>query len=144
MPGFAISAQPSGGPPGGAGGDWDGDEWDLAESLTAAEVAALDALDRAASAVDSWGDDPGDGAPVDADAWRDGTWSLDGELYSPQGPACHRDRIRRACSRPRVREGRTRAAADETRRPRWGSRAAASAGNRCVACRYQPGLAGDR
>jgi hypothetical protein len=85
VPGSAIPAQQPGGPPGGAGWDWDGDQRDLAESLTAAEVATLDALDRAASGVDNWEHGPGDGAPVDADAWLDGAWPLGEEL--PQGAA---------------------------------------------------------
>jgi hypothetical protein len=72
VPGLAAPAQPSGWPPGGDNWDGDGDDWDPAESLTAAEIAALAALDRAGDPVDDWQGEPGDLGPVDVDAWLDG------------------------------------------------------------------------
>jgi hypothetical protein len=49
-------------------GDWDCGDWDLAGCLTAREVAALAALDRAGDPVDDWHDDPGAAAPADVEA----------------------------------------------------------------------------
>ena len=87
MPGPAVPRQQPGGPPGrpGAGAAsavppalwngpstdslpvaddwaWDDSNWDPAASLTAQEIAALAALDRAGQPADDWEDFPGDAA----------------------------------------------------------------------------------
>jgi Domain of unknown function (DUF222) len=85
VPGLAVPAQPRGSPPGGDGWDWDGDDWDLAQSLTAADLAALAALDRAARPGGHRGDEPSGAGPVDADVWLPGPWSPDGGPDSPPG-----------------------------------------------------------
>jgi hypothetical protein len=48
---------------------WEDGDWDPAASLTAREIAALAALDRADGLSDDWEDMPGDAAPADADGW---------------------------------------------------------------------------
>ncbi len=55
--------------PADEGWDWDGDDWDPARSLTAAEIAALAALDRESDPADDWDEDPSDAMPLDVDAW---------------------------------------------------------------------------
>jgi hypothetical protein len=55
---------------------WDGDDWDLAQSLTAEEIAALAALDRADDPAGGWADDGG-GPPQDGGAWPGGPWPPD-------------------------------------------------------------------
>jgi hypothetical protein len=79
---------PSGdGQRGDEGWDWDAGDWDPAESLTAQEIAALAALDRAGQPADDWGDGPSDALPVDADVWSVGWGSQLGEdeSDSPRG-----------------------------------------------------------
>jgi len=72
VPDLAVPRQPRRSEPGvpaDEGWDWDGDDWDPAQSLTAEEIAALAALDRAGDPACDWGEDPGDAAPVDVAAW---------------------------------------------------------------------------
>ena len=61
-----------GGVAGGEGWGWDGDEWDLAGALTAPEVAALAALDRADGLAGDWDEDPGGVLSADAGGWAAG------------------------------------------------------------------------
>jgi hypothetical protein len=66
--GHPTDGLPSDGAPGDEVWDWDGAAWDPADSLTAREIAALAALDRAGDPVADWEDEPGDAAP-DAGGW---------------------------------------------------------------------------
>src|SRR5690348_5629630 len=50
------------------GGCWEDDDWDPAGSLTAREVAALAALDRAGDRVSDWDDGLRDAAPMALDS----------------------------------------------------------------------------
>jgi len=72
--------------PADEGWDWDGDDWDPAQSLTAEEIAALAALDSEGDLAGDWGEDSGDAAPVDVAALlADPQARLrDDEPYSPQ------------------------------------------------------------
>ena len=72
---------PRTGGPGDEGWDWDRDDWDPAGSLTAQEIAALAALDRAGDSEDDRRDDPCDAA-LDAGAWLAGP----GPLGRDDGP----------------------------------------------------------
>jgi hypothetical protein len=85
VPDLAVPGQPRGSKPAAEGWDWDGDDWDPAQSLTAEEIAALAALDREGDPVDDWDEDPSDAAPVDADAWLADPrpWLQGDEPYPP-------------------------------------------------------------
>ena len=65
------------------GGCWDDDDWDLAGSLTAREIAALAALDRAGDRVSDWDDGQCDANPMALDPWPAGPQLRRGERNSP-------------------------------------------------------------
>ena len=67
------------GPPAGEDWAWDDGDWDPAASLTAREIAALAALDRADGLSDDWEDMPGDDVPEDAGMWPAGSRPEPGE-----------------------------------------------------------------
>src|SRR6516165_3328054 len=62
---------------------WDDDDWDLAGSLTAREIAALAALDRAGDRVSDWDDGLCDVTPMALDPWPAGPRLRRGERNSP-------------------------------------------------------------
>ena len=89
MPSPAVPSQPPGRGPADAAASpalgglrrddewgWDGDDWDLAQSLNAEEIAALAALDCADDPAGGWADDGG-GPPQDGGAWPGGPWPPD-------------------------------------------------------------------
>ena len=90
-PQLPDNGPPGGGPPGdGPSGDhgwgWDGDDWDPAGSLTAQEIAALTALDRADGLAGDWDEDPGGVPPADAGGWAAGPRPLDREPLDGGAP----------------------------------------------------------
>jgi hypothetical protein len=65
------------------GGCWEDDGWDPAGSLTAPEIAALAALDRAAGRAGDWDDGLRDAAPMALDPWPAGPRLRAGGQCSP-------------------------------------------------------------
>src|SRR5690348_15315190 len=65
------------------GGCWEDDDWDPAGSLTAREIAALAALDRADDRASDWDDGLRDSAPMALDPWPTGPQLRHGERYAP-------------------------------------------------------------
>jgi hypothetical protein len=65
------------------GSCWENDDWDPAGSLTAPEIAALAALDRAGDRTADWDDGLRDGAPRALDPWLTEPRPRPGERYSP-------------------------------------------------------------